>query len=110
MWKFSNIVFDKTKQIICGQYCRYCYGWAQNHHIHYLKIKQEEIPTEVTNTKPLAPEYQKILEDYKDIFPKQLPKGLPPRRNVDYKIILEPKSKPPFEPVYRISFKEQDEL
>src|SRR5688572_573133 len=78
--------------------------------MHYLKIKQKENPTKVTNAEPLAPEYQRILEDYKDVFPEQLPKGLLPRRNVDHKIILELESKPPFGPVYRISFKKQDEL
>lgn len=38
---------------------------------------------------------QAVLADYKDVMPKELPKKLPPRREVDHRIELEPNAKPP---------------
>ena len=48
----------------------------------------------------LQPQIAKLLEEYKDIFPDELPKGLPPVRAVDHHIDLvpgaEPTSRAPF--------------
>jgi len=35
-----------------------------------------------------------VLAEFKDFMPAELPKGLPPRRKVDYAIKLEPGAKP----------------
>ena len=40
-----------------------------------------------------------ILKEFEDVFPDELPKGLPPSRNVDHKIELEPGISPPNRPV-----------
>jgi len=36
-----------------------------------------------------------VLEDFKDVMPAELPKKLPPRREVDHAIKLEQGAKPP---------------
>lgn len=51
-----------------------------------------------------------LVKRYKDVFPKELPRQLPPRRNVEHEIKLEENSKPPSRAPYRLSFVEQDEL
>lgn len=51
-----------------------------------------------------------IQEQYDDVFPKDLPKQLPPHRSIDHKIELVPGSTPPSRPVYRMSPAELDEL
>ena len=41
-----------------------------------------------------------LLTEFKDVFPPELPPGLPPRRDVDHKIELTPGSKPIIRPTY----------
>jgi hypothetical protein len=53
---------------------------------------------------------KEILKEFKDVFPNDLPKGLPPKRHVDHKIELLPEATPPSKATYRLSFKELDEL
>jgi hypothetical protein len=54
-------------------------------------------------------EARPILEEFKDVFPDDLP-GLPPKRKVDHAIDLEPGGKMPNMPTYRMSHKEHEEL
>lgn len=56
---------------------------------------------------PLA---QELLEKYKDVFPDELPRCLPPSRSIDHKIELVPGSVPPSRPTYQLSLSEMDEL
>ena len=51
-----------------------------------------------------------ILEKYRDVFPEDLPDGLPPIRSHDHAINLEPVHKPPCKPIYRLPLSEQDEI
>ena len=54
---------------------------------------------------------QKVLDQFADVFPAELPEGLPPKRvGVDHKIELVPGSLPPFRQPYRMSPGELDEL
>ena len=53
---------------------------------------------------------EKLIKEYQDIFPEKLPKGVPPLREVQHKIEIEPGSKPPYRPPYRLGPAEQDEL
>ena len=53
---------------------------------------------------------EKIIQEYRDIFPEQLPKGTPPSRMVEHVINVEPGSKPSHRPPYRLGPVEQDEL
>ena len=51
-----------------------------------------------------------VLEEYKDVFPDDLPGGLPPKRDIDHKIELAQGSTPPVRAPYRMSVPELDEL
>lgn len=51
-----------------------------------------------------------VLEEYRDVFPSDLPHGLPPPREVDHRIELIPGSSPPSRPTYRMGPAELDEL
>ena len=64
----------------------------------------------VTSDDPLPPSCQKILDDYQDVFPADLPKGLPPERPGDIKINLQTGHKPVFRAPYRLSYQEETEV
>jgi len=53
---------------------------------------------------------QELVDKYQDVFPAELPKVLPPSRNVDHRIELVPGSNPPSRPTYQLSLAEMDEL
>ena len=55
-------------------------------------------------------ELHQLLEEFSDLFPEQLPKGRPPKREVEFEIKLEEGAVPPNKPPYRLSPKEHDEL
>ncbi len=52
----------------------------------------------------------RILADYGDVFPDDLPAALPPQRSVDHRIELKPGSSPTSLPLRRMSPPELDEL
>jgi hypothetical protein len=58
----------------------------------------------------LDPRIRSLLDEFKDVFPEDLPDGLPPSRDVDHRIELVPGSTPPSRPTYRMSPPELDEL
>ena len=51
-----------------------------------------------------------LINEYKDVFPEKLPKGVPPHREVQHVIDVEPGNKPSYRPPYRLGPAEQDEL
>ena len=53
---------------------------------------------------------QQLLKEYHDVFPDQLPPGLPPSRDIDHRIELMTGSTPPSRPTFRMSAAETDEL
>ena len=53
---------------------------------------------------------QRLLTAYRDVFPDELPAGLPPSREVDHRIELTPGAVPPSRPTYRLSASELVEL
>jgi hypothetical protein len=53
---------------------------------------------------------KKLLAEFRDVFPDDLPSGLPPKREVDHRIELEVGSTPPTKAPYRMSPIELDEL
>ena len=60
----------------------------------------------------LLPEWwvQDLLGRYRDVFPDELPAGLPPDRGVGHTIPIIPGSKPPSRPLYRLSPLEMEEV
>ena len=57
-------------------------------------------PIETPPTAQHSAEMRALLEEYKDMFPGELPAGLPPKRNIDHEIVLEPGTKLPSRPLY----------
>ncbi|CAI7743062.1 unnamed protein product [Closterium sp. NIES-53] len=51
-----------------------------------------------------------LLAEFRDIFPDDLPPGLPPSRAVDHRIELEPGSRPVAKPQWRLSPAETEEM
>ena len=56
------------------------------------------------------PRMQQLLRQFADVFPSELPSRLPPPRNVDFEIEVEPGHAPPSRPTYRLSPEELAEL
>ena len=63
-------------------------------------IPMAQMPKEITN----------VLEEFKDVMPPELPKKLPPKREVDHKIELVPGASPPAAVPYRMAPPELEEL
>ncbi|CAL1380625.1 unnamed protein product [Linum trigynum] len=57
-----------------------------------------------------TPLIEGVLEEFVDVMPKELPKKLPPRREVDHKIELEQGATPPARAPYRMAPPELEEL
>ncbi|XP_054793649.1 uncharacterized protein LOC129299213 [Prosopis cineraria] len=70
--------------------------------------EEEDGPTKPQET--LLPCIQEVLQEYKHVMPDELPKKLPPKREVDHQIELEPSAKPPALVPYRMSPPELAEL
>ena len=62
------------------------------------------------NMESLQPIKQKFLRENKDVMPDYLPKNLPPRREVDHRIKLEARAKPPTHAPYRMAPPELGDL
>ena len=65
---------------------------------------KEKEPAEWTEAR------RQLLHEYRDVFPTDLPSGLPPTRSVDHRIELKPGSAPTNRPTYRMSPTELDEV
>ena len=66
----------------------------------------EDVEGEVVVPSLLKP----LIESYKDVFPEDLPRGLPPERPLGHTIPLIDDAKPTFRPLYRLSPSEHDEV
>jgi hypothetical protein len=53
---------------------------------------------------------QQLVKEFSDVFPDELPAGLPPEREVDHKVELVAGATPPSRPTYRLSATELAEL
>nr|GEX70367.1 hypothetical protein CTI12_AA187700 [Tanacetum cinerariifolium] len=75
----------------------------------YLAVTRLE--TDEGSSKVKVPkEIERVLDEFKDVMPKELPKKLPHRREVDHIIELESGSKPPAKAPYRMPPPELEEL
>jgi len=49
----------------------------------------------------IPPKVQELLQEFDDVFPKEIPPGLPPLRGIKYQIDLVPRASLPNRPAYR---------
>ena len=74
-------------------------------------MKQSAVTMNDDKTQTQYPkEVQVILDDYANVFPRELPARLPPQRDLDHRIELVPGAEPPHRAPYRMSPKGLDEL
>ena len=95
---------------------------AKREPVYLAVIRTNEDSEEPTNeedvvtvnkdkTKTEYPEQvQELLNEFSDVFPKELPAGLPPQRQLDHRIELVPGAEPPHRAQYRMSPQGLDEL
>ena len=81
-------------------------GAKKNEPTYLTTLKLDEEAKKVQAPKIV----HKVLEEFKDIMPVELPKKLPPRREVDHTIELEPGAKPRAFAPYRMALPELEEL
>ena len=72
------------------------------------QIEKDEIL--LSTIEKLKVAFNDLLDEFKDIFPSDLPDELPPVREVDNKIEIIPRSTPICKPSYRLSQTEQNEV
>jgi len=58
----------------------------------------------------LPRQIKELLEELKDVFPDEFPKGLPPIRGIEHQIDLVPGASLPNRPVYRCNPEEAKEI
>lgn len=58
----------------------------------------------------LHPEITKLLDMFKDVFPEEIPHGLPPLRGIEHQIDFVPGAALPNKPAYRVNPEETKEL
>eukprot|EP00257_Ricinus_communis_P017580 XP_015576051.1 uncharacterized protein K02A2.6-like [Ricinus communis] len=74
----------------------------------FLATLKEEVETQSQGEVPR--EIMGVLEEFKDVMPAELPKKLPPKREVDHKIELVEGASPPAAVPYRMAPPELEEL
>ena len=75
---------------------------------HILAIQLAELKLDMNL--PADVRLKALLEEFADVFPPELPSGLPPARGVGHSIPIEPGAPPPFRPMYRLSPVELQEV
>ena len=91
-----------------------CLVFLQVNHSHLnpdVSISSiDNVNSESPESKKLQQVSKEVIDLYRDVFPSELPPGLPPQREIDHKIDLVPGAVPPSRPTYRMSGIELAEL
>ena len=72
----------------------------------YLLVGKEKS----NDLSPVPVPVQALLEEFQDVFPEEMPAGLPPSRNIQHRLDLVPRAALPNKVHYRMSPKEHEEL
>ena len=75
-----------------------------------MKVNKPEVSLPPKSTQEIPPDLDALLKAYADVFPDDLPKGLPPSRPYDYRIVLVKDSVPPRHCLHRVTFTQKAEL
>jgi hypothetical protein len=76
-----------------------------------LYCKDSLISTSLTpNLSSLPSVFTSLLKEFEDVFPKDIPKGLPPLRGIEHQIDLVPGATLPNRPAYRTNPQEAKEI
>nr|XP_016480216.1 PREDICTED: uncharacterized protein LOC107801400 [Nicotiana tabacum] len=78
-------------------------------HIILLTYKEALINSELL-TSSLPSSISSLLQDFEDVFPEDIPNGLPPLRGIEHQIDFVPGSQIPNRPAYRSNPEETKEL
>nr|KYP31417.1 Transposon Ty3-I Gag-Pol polyprotein [Cajanus cajan] len=76
----------------------------------YLLYFKETLAATSHELESLPHEVQKLLKEFDDLFPQEVPSGLPPLRGIEHQIDLIPGSSLPNRPAYRTNPQETKEI
>ena len=97
-WGSGNLNLLGLEQPYLGWIYRLCFDLQTNF------VSLEEIPSS------LPPAVTNLLQEYADIFPKEVPPGLPPICEIEHQIDLIPEASMPNRAPYRTNPKETKEI
>ena len=104
----QNLSIEPNDQLIMVNVINTCFNNIHNSNSKIGNPLNNASVNEITPT--LHPEAQKLVKEFKGIFPEELPKVLPPKRSIDHRIDLVPGAQPVSQPIYRMSATELKEL
>jgi hypothetical protein len=84
-------------------------AYSRGHRVNSAQLS-EAMGRQSSAESEVAAVRRRIVSAYRDVFPEELPPGLPPVRDLDHRIELIPGSTPPSRPTIRLSATEMDEL
>ncbi|XP_073525851.1 uncharacterized protein [Phyllobates terribilis] len=75
-----------------------------------IKPSKQSLASDDANLSTLPPSVQNLLEEFKDMFPEELPLGLPPFRGIEHQIDIIPGASLPNRPAYKMNPQESKEV
>ena len=99
----KNLVLFATKSEIRGV----CENPSSVLH-YFLVCKDNELKTNTSHTLPLV--LSSLLQEFQNVFPDELPPGLPPLRGIEHRIDLIPGAPLPNKAPYRVNPDETKEI
>ena len=110
-WQTNSVKPCSIPSTMEVQYVSHCASNKIINNIYddgFVVLYSEKIMFDSENA--IIPGLEKLLDEYSDCFPDDLPPGLPLKRHVDHTIPLEPGSKPPAQRLYQLSTRKLVEL
>ena len=86
-----------------------CYRLGEVIHLAVIAAAPPDLSKPATKSFYQA-KVDELCQEFADVLPADLPNELPPQREIDHKIDLEPGHPPPSRPTYRLSYQELDIL